>query len=91
VSGAAVVCLNPSEPDQDLLAAEVALPNVQKLLAFCGLDRADVLPVVGVVRSWVWQGVQRVSFALVSHAWYVYLSIYVWCVCVCVCGVCVCV
>jgi hypothetical protein len=70
VSGAAVVCLNPSAPEQDMLAAEVALPNVEKLLAFCGLDRADVLPVVGVVRSWVWQGVQQVSFALVSHAWY---------------------
>eukprot|EP00802_Teleaulax_amphioxeia_P001090 Tamp_01091.p1 GENE.Tamp_01091~~Tamp_01091.p1 ORF type:complete len:853 (+),score=200.76 Tamp_01091:3276-5834(+) len=70
VSGTAVVILNPSAPEQDMLAAEVALPRVQKLLAFCGLDRADILPVQGVVQSWVWRGVQRVTFGVVSHAWF---------------------
>ena len=40
------------------------------MLAWCGLDRADVLPVKKVVASWVFSGLQRMTFALVQHTWY---------------------
>ena len=53
-----------------MLAASLPLPAVAKLLAFCGLDRADILPVRRVVESWRWQGVQQLTFALVRHGWY---------------------
>ncbi len=70
ISGTAVVAINPSAPLQDMLAASLPLPAVAKLLAFCGLDRADILPVHRVVQSWMWQGVQQLTFALVRHEWY---------------------
>jgi len=40
------------------------------VLAWCRLDRADVLPVKKVVASWVFSGLQRMTFALVEHTWY---------------------
>jgi hypothetical protein len=70
ISGTAVVAINPSAPLQDMLAASLPLPAVAELLAFCGLDRADILPVRRVVESWRWQGVQQLTFALVRHEWY---------------------
>lgn len=70
ISGTAVVAINPSQPVQDMLAASMALPSVEKLLALCGLDRADVMPVKSLVSSWRWQGVQKLTFALVDHNWF---------------------
>lgn len=70
ISGPGVLAINPAAPEQDMLAASLALPSIESLLAFCGWDRADWLPVRKVVASWQWRGSQKLTFALVHHEWY---------------------
>ena len=70
ITGSGVLALNPAAPVQDMLSASLTLPAVDQILAFCGLDAADVSPVLRVVSSWQWRGVQTATFALVQHNWW---------------------